>query len=116
VGERGTIALLCPEARLRRLLRLALLADGYDVLEWERAAPLPGSTRAIVADLDSLRLRRDSALAALQVGGVAADIPIVLISIYPPEAARSESERRLVYLQPPFAPSELSGRLAALLA
>lgn len=110
------VALLCPEARLGRILRLALQADGYHVLEWSAAAaPWAAPVDAVVVDLDGARWRPSAAVATLRAWGVDDATALLLISVYPPEPEPHERRGRLDYLQPPFAPEELTARLRRLL-
>jgi hypothetical protein len=114
--DRPRIALLCPEARLRRILRLALQADGFEIVEWSPASwPRAATVDAVVADLDGLRWRPPIALAAFRASGVAETTALLLISVYPPEPDRFERAGPLDYLQPPFAPAEFTARLRRLL-
>ena len=110
------VAVLCPEPRLRRILRLALEADGYLVVEWSAgAAPAAPPAALVVADLDSLRWPARCALARLRRLGVAEQTAVLLISVYPPEDAQVEGPGLLDYLQPPFGPRELAARAGWLL-
>ena len=111
------VALLCPEARLRRILRLALRADGYDVVEWGDASTPPSAppVDAVVVDLDGLRCRPPAAIAALRARGVEDATALLLISVYPSEPDCPERAGPLDYLQPPFALQEFAGRVGRLL-
>jgi hypothetical protein len=107
----ATVALLCPEPRLRRILALALETDGLLVSDW----PLSGqgsdsSPRAVVADLDSLGWD-----AADAVGRLGVDTPVLLISVYPLQLDGLTNGRRVAALQPPFRWREFSRRVRCLL-
>jgi hypothetical protein len=101
---------------LRRLLRLALEADGYLVLDYADEATWLAATEpvAAVVDLDSLR-RCARGVTRLGPRGAPDRLPALFISVYP---AAPEEERRAGptdYLQPPFPPDELLRRLGRLL-
>ena len=107
-----TVALVCREARLRTVLRLALEADGYAVEPCEQLTLGTASApSAIVVDLDSLRLDAPSAVAALRAGGVPDATPLLLVSVYPPASGDLARAGPTDYLQPPFAPQEFARRL-----
>lgn len=116
-GEGPVVAVLCPEPRLRRILRLALQADGRVVVEWRAGlAPSGPPVALLVADLDSLRWPARCAIARLRQLGVAERTAVLLISVYPPDEGQFEGRGLLDYLQPPFGPRELAERAARLLA
>jgi hypothetical protein len=76
--------LLCPEPRLRRILRIALAADGFSVLEWnDPTALLTSPVTGVVADLDSLRWQPSAARAHISQLGVECALPLLLICIQP---------------------------------
>jgi DNA-binding response OmpR family regulator len=111
---RPKVALLCPEPRLRRVLTLALEADGLDVLGW----PDPNSSLAetpaiVIADLDSLGWDPISAIHRLLNVRIAYTTPLLLISVYPHVLENVGRTVRL--LQPPFAWDELTRRVRCLL-
>jgi DNA-binding response OmpR family regulator len=112
---RASVLLVCPELRLRRMLDLMLVADGYEVVTWPGGGPLARAPGAIVVDLDGLHCRPPTAVALLRAGGVDTARPLLLISVYPPEGAPLDRVGPLDYLQPPFSPRELSERLTRLL-
>ena len=114
-GQSG-VALLCPEPRLRRILRLALVADDQDVVEWDAddETPRPGVS-AIVADLDSLCLDVEALVDRLKGRGIAEGAALLLISIYPLELAGLAWSGPADSLQPPFSPQTLASRVRQLL-
>src|SRR5262245_26898996 len=99
-AARLLVALLCPEARLRRVLRLALEADGYAAVEWSAASapPLAAAVAAIVVDLDALRCRPPAVIATLSAWGLAETAGLLFISVYPLESERLERPGPLDYL------------------
>ena len=110
------VALLCPEPRLRRILRLALETEGYRPLEWSDASrPAGPAVDLVVVDLDSLGWRPPAAFVALRAGGLDDRTALLLISVYPAEAERAGYVGPLEYLQPPFAPGEFVARVGRLL-
>jgi DNA-binding response OmpR family regulator len=109
------IALLCPEPRLRRILRLALESHGYRLVEWSGISRQVEPVDAIVADLDGLGWRPPAALAALRAAGLANPPALLFISVYPPEAGETGDAGSLAYLQPPFSPREFLARVGQLL-
>jgi hypothetical protein len=114
-GQDGPlVALLCPEPRLRRILRLALESDGYRLVEWNAISPAV-AVEALVVDLDGLGWRPPAALAALGAAGLTDPPALLLISVYPAEAGAARGARPLEYLQPPFSPREFVTRLGRLL-
>jgi DNA-binding response OmpR family regulator len=118
VGGGLPVALVCPEHRLKLVLRLALEAAGYAVLDWSH---LPGAVHAgepgaLVVDLDSASLRPSTAIARLGAWGVAPTTPLLFISVYPPERHNGRHGAPTEYLQPPFAPQEFLRRVRRLLA
>jgi DNA-binding response OmpR family regulator len=111
--RRPTVALVCPAPRWRRILALALEADGLLVCDWTVAAqPSASSPGVIVADLDSLGC--DAAEAIGRLGG---DTPVLLISVYPQQLDQLNNGRRpqVAALQPPFRWRELTRRVRCLL-
>jgi DNA-binding response OmpR family regulator len=117
-GRGLPVALVCPEHRLKLVLRLALEAAGYAVLDWSH---LPGAVHAgepgaLVVDLDSASLRPSTAIARLGAWGVAPTTPVLFISVYPPERHNGRHAAPTEYLQPPFAPQEFLRRVGRLLA
>ena len=120
-ARRRRVAVLCPQSRLRRLLRLSLLADGYDVVEWSGATrPQDPGVDALVADLDSLRQGVSGVLARLREWCVGEATAVLFISVYPLDLPSLDLQslghnRPLDGLQPPFPPMELPDRLRRLL-
>ncbi len=116
LGQGGPlIALLCPEPRLRRILRLALESDGYRLVEWSGLGRQVGAVDALVVDLDGLSWRPPALWAALGAAGLANRPALLLISIYPIEAGEAGEAGPLEYLQPPFSPREFLARVGQLL-
>jgi hypothetical protein len=116
-GRGLPIALICPERRLRLVLRLALEGVGYDVLDWS-SAPSERQGNDVVAavvDLDSSRLRPETVVDRLSTWGLPGATPLLLISVYPRDCGNVQREAPTEYLQPPFAPRELVCHLARLL-
>jgi hypothetical protein len=111
----NVVALLCPEPRLNRLLRLALEADGLCARDWPGAnAPVSSHVSAVVADLDSLGWHPRTATEKLSALGIDTTVPRLLICVLPPEPAQHHATKA-AYLQPPFSPGAFVGRLHALL-
>lgn len=109
------VALLCPELRLNRLLRMALEADGFGVRDWPLTQrPASHGVRAIVADLDSLGWSPDSADEGLAAIGFPTDVARLLISVLPSETVHRGASN-VAYLQPPFSPREFVRGLHTLL-
>jgi hypothetical protein len=98
----ASVALLCPEPRLRRILALALEADGLLVCDWPHPTP-----SVVVADLDSLGWDAEEALRRL-----GAETPMLLISVYPQHLHHLKNAASL---QPPFRWRELTGGVRCLL-
>src|SRR5438046_2397593 len=98
VMERN-VALLCREARLETVLRLALEADGCTVLARDRlnSQPLPPAS-AVVVDLDSLGLDAPTAIAGLRAWGLPDATPLLLVSVYPAESSGPERTGPTDYL------------------
>jgi DNA-binding response OmpR family regulator len=118
VGVGLPVALVCPEQRLKLVLRLALEAAGYGVLDWSH---LPGAVQAgepgaLVVDLDSASLRPSTAVTRLGVWGISPTTPVLFISVYPSERPDGRHTAPTEYLQPPFAPEEFLRRVRRLLA
>jgi hypothetical protein len=114
---REPVALLCPEPRLRRILRLALDADGFAVSESpDPSVRLVSPVLAVVADLDSLRWSWRTVTRRLVELGAESSIPLLLISVVPIEPDHVGPNWLLDTLQPPFAPGTFIGRLRGLLA
>jgi two-component system KDP operon response regulator KdpE len=110
------IAVLCPQPRLRRLLRVSLLADGYEVVEWSTASrPKNPGVDAVVADLDSLRQEAQDVLTLLREWCVAEATALLFISVYPLELRSLRHGGPYDELQPPYPPDELSDRIRRLL-
>ena len=111
------VALVCGEPRLRRLLRLALEAGGYLVLDGAEEATWLAETNAIAAvvDLDSLR-RCARTTARLGPWGAPDRLPALFISVYPAAPVDDRRAGPTDYLQPPFPPDELVRRLSRLLS
>ena len=106
------VAVLCPQPRLRRLLRLSLVADGYDVVEWSSAnRPKDRCIDGIVADLDSLRQAAQGVLTLLGEWCIARTTPLLFISVYPLELQSLCHDGPYDGLQPPFPPEELADRV-----
>ena len=101
----ASVALLCPEPRLRRILALALEADGLLVCDW----PHP-TLSVVVADLDSLGWDAEEALRRL-----GAETPMLLISVYPQQLDDLNDGRAVAALQPPFRWREFTRRVRCLL-
>ncbi len=115
-AQRCQVALLCPEERLRRLLRLSLLTDGYDIVEWGGAVRPPDPwVAAVVADLDSLGRDVPDVLALLGAWGVADETSFLFISVYPLDPRGLPHSGPYDALQPPFSPEELTDRVRHLL-
>jgi len=117
-GRRLPVALICPERRLRLVLRLALEGAGYRVLDWS-SAPSERQGNDVVAavvDLDSSHLRPETVVDRLSTWGLPGAIPLLLISVYPRDCGSVQREVPTEYLQPPFAPRELVRHLDRLLA
>jgi DNA-binding response OmpR family regulator len=117
VGGGRPVALVCPEHRLKLVLRLTLEAAGYAVLDWSH---LPGAVHAgepgaLVVDLDSAFLRPSTAVARLGAWGIDPTTPVLFISVYPSERPDGRHAAPTAYLQPPFAPQEFLRRLGRLL-
>lgn len=112
-----TIALICGEPRLCRILRLALEADGYEVRECARLRELValGAVAAAVVDLDSLRLRPAAREAYLRTANLSETLPTLFISVYPMEGAGRSRPGPTDYLQPPFPADEVARRVERLL-
>jgi DNA-binding NtrC family response regulator len=115
--EPQTVALVCGEPRLRRILRLALEAGGYNVRECPRLRDLPasGTVAAAVVDLDSLRPRPVALDPYLHIAGLPETLPALLISVYPPEAVERPRPGPTDYLQPPFPADEIAARVERLI-
>jgi hypothetical protein len=114
--ETELVVVLCPEPRLDRLLRMALEADGFCVDARPGGIvgrPSPG-VMAVVADLDSLGWRLETASAELAAIGFDDTIARVLISVRPPEP-NDHLGSNSIYLQPPFSPREFVRRVKSLL-
>jgi DNA-binding response OmpR family regulator len=105
-----TVALVCGEPRLRRILRLALEAGGYGVRDYRapRDVPVSSVVVAAVVDLDSLRPYQSA-------DGLPDTMPALLISVYPAEAEERLRPGPADYLQPPFRADELISRVGRLL-
>lgn len=113
---RRSVALVCGEPRLRRILRLSLEGGGYLVLDYAdntcaRAGPEPV---AVVIDLDSL-YRCPRAAARIGARGALDRLPALFVSIYPAVPGDELWQGPTDYLQPPFAADELLRRLERLL-
>lgn len=109
------IALLCPQSRLQRLLRLSLVTDGCDVVEWSRASrPKDPGVDAVVADLDSLRHGVQGVLTLLRDWCVPTTTPVLFISVYPLELHSLRRDGPYDGIQPPFSPEELTVRVRRL--
>jgi hypothetical protein len=109
--ERDTVALLCPEPRLRRILALALEADGLLVCDWPLSGQVSDSSPgAVVADLDSLGWD-----AAEAIGRLGIETPMLLISVYPQQLDGLKNLRPVAALQPPFRWRDFSRRVRCLL-
>ena len=109
------VAVLCPHPRLRRLLRLSLMADGYDVVEWSSGSrPRDRCIDAVVADLDSLRQAAQGVLTLLCEWCIARTTPLLFISVYPLELRSLGHGGAYDGLQPPFPPEELADRIRRL--
>ena len=114
--ETEVVALLCTEPRLNRLLRVALEADGFYV-DGRQASTCrcPGpDVMAVVADLDSLGWRPETADAELVAIGFDNTVARVLISVWPAEL-NDHLGSKMIYLQPPFSPREFVRRVKGLL-
>jgi hypothetical protein len=110
------VALLCPEPRLNRLLRMVLEADGFCVRTWPGGVDLLGpDIAAVVADLDSLGWPRERVATELSAIGLDTAVTRLLISVLPAEPTQ-RAPTNTAYLQPPFSPREFVGRLRALLS
>lgn len=109
-----TIALLCQESRLRRILQVTLRADGHRVTAWDPTADLPACA-ALVLDLDSLDCRPGEAATVLRAWHVPSALPLLLLSVWPAAPRDLQRAGPVVYLQPPFGLRELSQQVAALL-
>jgi hypothetical protein len=115
-ADQPIVALLCPQPRLRRILRLALLADDQRVVEWSLDDPTPAASgAAVVADLDSLGLDVVELHEALRGRGIAEGVALLLISVYPLEPAGLDWAGPTNTLQPPFSPQVLAERVRRLL-
>jgi len=117
VDEGLPVALVCPEHRLKLVLRLTLEAAGHMVLDWSH---LPGAVHAgepgaLVVDLDSAFLRPSTAVARLGAWGIGPTTPVLFISVYPSERPDGRHTAPTEYLQPPFAPEEFLRRVQRLL-
>ena len=112
-----TVALVCGAPRLRRILRLALEAGGYDVRECLGLSDLAAAdgVAASLVDLDSLRLRPAVRDAYLRTAGLPETLPTLFISIYPAEAEERSRPGPTDYLQPPFPADEVARRVEGLL-
>jgi hypothetical protein len=110
------VALLCPEPRWRRILALVLEADGLAVLDWPVSGSPPDPTPAvIVADLDSLGWDAAQAIGRLAEVRLGAEIPLLLISVYPHPLEQLDHGRQVASLQPPFRWREFTRRVRCLL-
>lgn len=115
-ARRCRIALLCQQSRLRRLLRLSLLTDGYDVVEWASASrPEDPRVDAVVVDLDSLRQGVEGVLTLLREWCIAETTSLLFISVYPLELRALRHDGPYDGLQPPFPPEEIPDRVGRLL-
>jgi hypothetical protein len=113
--ETQRVAVFCPQSRLRRLLRLSLVAGGYDVVEWSSTSqPKDRCIDAIVADLDSLRQAAHGVLTLLREWCIAGTTPLLFISVYPLELRSLGHGGPYDGLQPPFPPEELADRVRRL--
>ena len=113
---RPTVALACPEPRLRRILGLSLEAVGLAIVDWRCPSRPPASPPCVVvADLDSLGWDPTTALQRLAEAGLDPATPALLISVYPYEPDGLARGRRLAVLQPPFSSHELTNRVHALI-
>jgi hypothetical protein len=110
------VALLCPELRLRRILRLSLLADDQDVVEWSTAdVSQKPEVAAVVADLDSLCWDVPALLERLRSWGIGEGVALLLISVYPIDLHGLDRVGPSDSLQPPFSPQTLASRVRHLL-
>ena len=113
----ATVALVCGEPRLSRLLRLALEAGGYGVREC--SGPLevaaPSAVAAAVVDLDSLRPRPVALGPHLRSHGLPETLPMLFISVYPAGVEERPRPGPTDYLQPPFPADEVAVRVERLL-
>jgi DNA-binding response OmpR family regulator len=108
---RPRVALACPEPRWRRVLALALQADGLLVCDWPPSGQASDANPSVVvADLDSLGWD-----AAEAVGRLGVHAPVLLISVYPQQLDHLNSGRLVAALQPPFRWREFTGRVRCLL-
>jgi hypothetical protein len=109
--EQPTVALLCPEPRLRRILALALEMDGLLVCDWPPSGQGSDSKpRVVVADLDSLGWDATEA-----VGRLGVETPLLLISVYPQQLDGLSNGRSIAALQPPFRWRDFPRRVRCLL-
>jgi DNA-binding response OmpR family regulator len=113
---RPSVALLCPEPRLRRILGLSLEAAGLAIIDrpWP-SSPLATPPSVVVADLDGLGWDLMTTLQHLANARLDDATPALLVSVYPYEADGLGSGRPLDVLQPPFSSQELTRRVHALL-
>jgi DNA-binding response OmpR family regulator len=112
-----TIALVCAEPRLRRILRLALEIGGYTVRDCPHLWDLPalGAVVAAVVDLDSLRPLPIALGPQPREYGLPDALPTIFISVYPAEVAEQPRSGPTDYLQPPFPADEIASRVGRLL-
>ena len=97
-GRGLPIALVCPEHRLRLVLRLALEGAGYRVRDWS-SAPSQRQGNDVVAavvDLDSSRLRPETVVDRLSTWGLPGATPLLLIFVGAGLLALKDAPRRVV--------------------
>jgi hypothetical protein len=110
------VALLCAQQRLRTVLRLALQAADYEVVEWHHlTAPSDRFVAAVVVDLDSLGKDVSSALSLLDTWCVDESTSLLFISVYPLDLRSLQRAGPCDELQPPFSPIVLIDRVRHLL-
>ena len=110
-AERARVALLCPEPRLRRILALALEADGLLVCDWTLSGGASDSKPCVVVvDLDSLGWNAREAVSRLGL-----ETPLLLISVYPQQLDHLPNGRAVAGLQPPFRWRDFPRRVRCLL-
>jgi hypothetical protein len=113
-----TVALVSAQPRLRRILRLALDAAGYAVLETPGLPtdPPAAGLHAAVVDIDSLGLSPREAIREMRGQGMSNSMPVLFISIYPHERDSLPRRQPTDHLQPPSQFVRRKRRLAQLLA
>lgn len=113
-GHRGRVLVVDDQESLRRLIRLNLELEGFEVVEaWDGIEGLAEARRQtpdlITLDLVMPRLDGMAAAAALHADPVLDPVPVVMVTTsgHPADLVRARAAGIDAYLTKPFDPDEL---------